>query len=285
MGDSSIPISKYVFREGDYALVIDRRGRRYLATIKPSLKFESHLGAFLYDDLIGKEDGTWMVTNRGHHLMVVKPTMADFTVEMPRIATVNYPKDLGAILIYGDIFPGARVVEAGCGSGAMTMTLLRAIGRDGELISYDLRKDMIKRAEENVSVMIPDHPNLTFKLGDINDGIEESDVDRIVLDLPEPWHVVPHAADKLVPGGIFVSFLPTVLQVHELAKALREQRTFEMIETFEVLMRPWTVTGRSVRPSHRMVGHTGFITTSRKCAPRPNTSASEDMPEDADSAD
>jgi tRNA (adenine57-N1/adenine58-N1)-methyltransferase len=195
--------------------------------------------------------------------------MADFTLEMPRIATVGYPKDLGAILVYGDIFPGARVLEAGTGSGAVTMALLRAVGERGQVISYDLREDMIRRALENISAMIPEHPNLTVKQGDVYQAFQEEDLDRVVLDLPEPWQVVPHAAEKLVPGGILVSFLPTVLQVHELSKALRQQGTFEMIETLEILMRPWSVGGRSVRPEHRMVGHTGFITTARRCSPRP----------------
>jgi tRNA (adenine57-N1/adenine58-N1)-methyltransferase len=201
-------------------------------------------------------------------LLAVKPTMADFSLNMPRIATVVYPKDLGAVLVYGDIFPGARVLEAGTGSGALTMTLLRAVGEAGWVVSYDTRADMIERASKNVSAMFPAHPNLTLKQADIYEGIDEQGLDRIVLDLPEPWHVVPHASESLVPGGIFVSFLPTVLQVHELTQVLRQQQTFQMIETFEVLIRTWSVTGRSVRPAQQMVGHTGFITTARRCAPR-----------------
>ena len=264
------PIPKHVFQEGDSALMIDRKGRRYLMRLRHSVEFHSHIGHVEHDDLIGRDEGTWLTTSKGHYLLAVKPTMAEFTLEMPRIATVVYPKDLGSILVYGDIFPGARVLEAGAGSGALTLALLRAVGPHGEVTSYDLRADMLKRAETNVSALLPDHSNLSLKLGDVGEGFEEDELDRIVLDLPEPWHVVPHADESMVPGGIFVSFLPTVLQVHELTLALRAQRTFELIETFEVMMRPWNVSGRSVRPSHRMVAHTGFVTTARKCSPRPS---------------
>ena len=266
--------ARYIFHEGDHALVIDRRGRRYLALLRSGAKFESHLGAFEHDALIGSEAGCWMTTSRGHVLLAVKPTMADFALEMPRIATVGYPKDLGTILVYGDIFPGARVLEAGCGSGAMTMALLRAIGERGSLVSYDVRQDMIDRTRENVSAMLADTSNLTLKLGDVYEGFEERELDRVVLDLPEPWHVVPHASDALLPGGIFVSFSPTVLQVHELVRTLRAAHTFEMMETMEVLQRPWNVSARSVRPEHRMVAHTGFITVARRCSPRPASNVS-----------
>ena len=266
--------ARYIFHEGEHALIIDRRGRRYLALLRSGAKFESHLGAFEHENLIGTEAGSWMTTNRGHVLLAVKPTMADFALEMPRIATVGYPKDLGAILVYGDIFPGARILEAGCGSGAVTMALLRAIGEHGALISYDVRQDMIDRTRENVSAMLADTSNLTLKLGDVYEGFEERELDRVVLDLPEPWLVVPHASEGLVPGGIFVSFSPTILQVHELVRTLRAARAFEMMETMEVLQRPWNVSTRSVRPEHRMVAHTGFITVARRCSPRPTSNVS-----------
>ena len=266
--------ARHIFHERDHALIIDRRGRRYLTQLRAGAKFESHLGAFPHDDLIGADAGCWMTTNRGHVLLAVKPTMADFALDMPRIATVGYPKDLGTILVYGDIFPGARVLEAGCGSGAMTMALLRAVGERGSLISYDVRQDMIDRTRQNVSAMHSDTSNLTLKLGDVYEGFEERELDRVVLDLPEPWHVVPHASDALLPGGIFVSFSPTVLQVHELVRTLRAAHTFEMMETMEVLQRPWNVSARSVRPEHRMVAHTGFITVARRCSPRPASNVS-----------
>ncbi|MDP6302741.1 MAG: tRNA (adenine-N1)-methyltransferase [SAR202 cluster bacterium] len=257
------------FHGGDTALLIDRRGRQYLVQLDEGSRFESHIGKLDIGALIGQPEGSWVMTGSGHRYVAFKPTLADLTLRMPRLATVMYPKDLGALLVYADLFAGARVLEAGSGSGATTMTLLRAVGESGEVISYDLRQDMLDQAQENVEMMSPEHPNLTFKQGDVYEGILEDNLDRIVLDLPEPWHVVPHAAEKLVPGGIFFSFLPTVPQVMELTYALKDTGTFHLIETMEVMMRPWNVSGRSVRPSHRMVGHTGFINTARKCSPRP----------------
>ena len=275
---ANLPLSSYVFQEGDHVLLIDRKGRRYLVGLGANDAFHSHLGEFPHTDLIGREDGCWVTTAQGHNLLAVRPTMADFILEMPRIATVVYPKDLGTILVYGDIFPGATVLEAGTGSGAVTMALMRGVGEEGQVISYDVRADMIERAMANVAAMFSSHENLTVKLGDVYEGFEEDRLDRIVLDLPEPWQVVPHAAEGLVPGGIFLSFLPTILQVHELTQSLRAQKTFDLIETMEVMMRPWSVGGRSVRPSHRMVAHTGFITTARKCSPRPRAEEGEAPP-------
>ena len=240
----------HVFREGDHALILDRRERRYLVKLRDSAQFESHIGNFAHADLMGRKEGSWITTPQGHRLLALKPTMADFVLEMPRIATVVYPKDLGAILIYGDIFPGAKVLEAGSGSGALTMALLRAVGERGRVVSYDLRADMIERASANVRAILPNQQNLAITQGDVYEGFEEDDLDRIVLDLPEPWRVIPHASERLVPGGILLSFLPTILQVHEFAQALRRHGTFALIETIEVLMRPWSVGGRSVRPSH-----------------------------------
>ena len=266
---------RYIFQEGDHALIVDKRGRRYLLRLSPSDTYHTHIGNFDHADVIGQQEGCRITTSRGHVLLAVKPTMADFTRLMPRIATVIYPKDMGAIIIFGDIFPGARVLEAGTGSGAMTIALTRTVGEGGRVFSYDLRADMIERAKANVSAVLPDHPQLTIALGDVYSGIEEEGLDRVVLDVPEPWHVVPHAHEALVPGGTFLSFLPTVLQVHELTQALRAEGTFDVIETLEVLLRPWSVGGRSVRPAQRMVGHTGFITTARKCSPSPRAEAAD----------
>ena len=258
-----------IFSEGDPALLIDRKGRRYMVRLKHSADFHTHIGHFSHDELLGQEEGAWVVTSKGHYLLAVRPTMSDYTLEMPRIATVVYPKDVGAILVYGDIFPGARVLEAGTGSGALTAALLRAVGPQGSVASYDVREDMLERARSNVAALFADTSNLSLKLGDVGEGFDEDGLDRIVLDLPEPWHIAPHAEERLVPGGIFLSFLPTILQVHQLTQTLRERRTFDLIETFEVMQRSWTVGRRNVRPDHRMVAHTGFVTTARRCSPRP----------------
>jgi tRNA (adenine57-N1/adenine58-N1)-methyltransferase len=166
------------------------------------------------------------------------------------------------------------VLEAGTGSGAVTIALVRAVGERGRVVSYDVRPDMIERAEANVAAVLRDRSTLTIKLGDVYEGIAEEGLDRIVLDLPEPWHVVPHASHALAPGGILLSFLPTVLQVHDLTQSLKSAGTFDLIETMELLVREWSVGERSVRPAQRMVGHTGFITTARRCSPLLGSEAS-----------
>ena len=264
------------FREGEHIQLIDRRGRSYLIEIAPGKRFESHTGNFDTGDLIGQDEGCWVATSRGHWLMAIRPTLTELTLRMPRIATVMYPKDLGAMLIYADLFPGARVLEAGVGSGATTMALLRAVGETGRVYSYDLREDMIEQAWANVASYFDSYDNLEIKQGDVYEDFAEHDLDRVILDLPEPWHVVPRASERLVPGGLFFGFVPTVPQVEELVRALRTARTFGMIETMEIMMRQWNVSGRSVRPSHRMVGHTGFIITARKTDERQPSESRDD---------
>tara|TARA_Y100000590_G_scaffold62557_2_gene66957 strand:- start:2536 stop:3261 length:726 start_codon:yes stop_codon:yes gene_type:complete len=227
--------------------------------------FNSHNGHFKHDSLFNKPPGSWIKTSQGNLMLALYPTMGDFTKLMPRTATVVYPKDLGAILVSGDIFPGAKVLEAGCGSGAVTISLMRAVGDKGHVYSYDIREDMIDRARRNVEEMLPGMTNVSIQLGDVSNIIEHDDLDRIVLDLPEPWKVVENASKSLVLGGIFVSFLPTILQVHELSETLKVNPNFSLVETSELMVRSWHVAQRSIRPDHRMIGHTGFITTARKC--------------------
>lgn len=257
------------FTEGDLALLIDRKGRRYLVTLKEGDAFHSHLGFLDHAQILGSSQGEWFQTSKGHRILAVSPTLGDYVLEMERVTQVIYPKDIGVITMLADIFPGARVVEAGFGSGALTLALLRAVGGLGSVTSYELREGQAKKALSNIGPLLPANHRLKIKEANIYQGIEEREVDRLVLDLPEPWQVVPSAADALVPGGILLSFLPTVLQIHRLVNALNDELCYQLIETVEVILRPWHVTQRSVRPTHRMVGHTGFITTARKCSPRP----------------
>ncbi len=189
---------------------------------------------------------------------------------MPHPTQVIYPKDLGIILTYGDIFPGAKVVEAGMGSGALTLSLLRAVGDKGKVVAYEIKEEIIAKAIASIESMSQSTDNLEIKAQDIYEGIDEHDLDRIILDLPSPWLVIPHAEKSLLNGGVLVSFLPTIFQVYELHESLKNTRSFEMMDSFEILLRPWSIGNRSVRPQHRMVAHTGFITTARKCDPRPN---------------
>lgn len=270
------------FAVGDLALLIDRKGRRYLITLAAEGVFHSHVGTLPHGDIIGGPQGDWVSTSKGSVLLALKPTLADYVLEMPRGSQVIYPKDLGNILVMADIFPGAVVVEGGLGSGALTSALLRAVGPEGRVITYEVREDMVKKALNNIGVLAPGTSSHTLRMGDIYQGIQERNVDRVVLDVPEPWHVVPSAAQSLAMGGILLSFLPTILQVHRLADALSTDTRFQLIETVEVLLRPWSVTQRSVRPAHRMVAHSGFITTARRCVPRdtPDSVAAAGEPEE-----
>ena len=259
---------KNLFNEGDLALLQDRKGRRHLLTLSEGQTFHSHQGRLPHADLIGHTVGGWYRTDRGHVLLAVRPTLGDYVREMPRGPQIIYPKDLGNIVTLADIFPGATVIEGGLGSGSLTAALLRAAGHEGRVITYEIEESVIPRATANIEKVVGDTSRLTIKVGNIYEGISERDVDRVVLDVPEPWETVSTVGDALVMGGIVLSFLPTILQVHRLTLALEEDARFQMIETVETLLRPWHVTGRSVRPAHRMVAHSGFLTTAVRCEPR-----------------
>jgi len=250
------------FHAGDRALLIDNKRRRYLVTLSEGGEFHSHTGVLPHNELIGKEEGITVRTSHGSRLIAVKPTLQEFVLKMPRGAQVIYPKDLGPILMLADLFPGARVFESGVGSGALSTTILRAIGPTGRLVGYELRAEFAEKAKKNVTAFLgPDQP-FEVEIRSSYDGIDETDLDRVILDLPEPWQVVPHAERALHPGGILVSYLPSIMQVSRLHEALAES-SFGLVETIEVLNRSWHVEGQAVRPDHRMVAHTGFLTHAR----------------------
>ncbi len=269
MSPEAPPARGRTLAAGERVLLVDRKDRRYLVTLHPGRSFQSHAGVIEHDSVIGRSEGEQVeahqrdgrVTSSARYL-VLRPTLADVVVGMPRGAQVIYPKDLGAILIAADIFPGARVLEAGVGSGALSMAMLRA----GAVITgYELRADFAERARANVEAFLgPDQPYSVLER-DVYLGIDADGLDRVVLDLAEPWQVVTHAERALSPGGIFLAYLPTINQTAELRGAL-EQSGFAMAETFEILRRTWHIEGRSVRPDHRMVAHTGFITFARLLA-------------------
>ncbi|MBP7928450.1 MAG: tRNA (adenine-N1)-methyltransferase [Acidimicrobiia bacterium] len=246
-------------------LIHERRDKTHMVTLIPGKDHHSHLGHFSFDEVIGSDDGTRVRTSKGSTYLVLRPRMMDHVLNMPRGAQVIYPKDIGPILLMADIFPGARVLESGVGSGALTTALLRAVGPTGHIVGYELREDFANRARKNIAVFAP-LDNLEIKLRDVYEGIDETDLDRIVLDLPEPWRLVPHAEKALASGGTFLAYLPTIIQVDELRKTLALSR-FVQAETIEVFHRGWNISGRSVRPEHRMVGHTGFLTAARLQAP------------------
>ena len=255
------------FVPGELALFLDRKGRAYLQTLTEGEEFHCHLGFIPHAEVIGQPVGGWYTTSRGHVLLGIRPTLGDYVRLMPRGPQVIYAKDLGNIVSMADIFPGATVVEAGLGSGALTTGLLRAVGPTGRLVSYEINESVVAKAESNVKSVISDTSGWTVKVGDVAEGIDAEAVNRVVLDLPEPWRVLDAAANALTTGGILLCFLPTVLQVHELVLALQEDGRYARIETAETMLRGWNVTRRSVRPAHRMVAHSGFITTAVRCVP------------------
>jgi tRNA (adenine57-N1/adenine58-N1)-methyltransferase len=254
------------FGAGDRVLLVDAKRRRHLVTLATGGEFHTHAGVLAHDDIIGQPDGATVRTTKNARLTAVRPTLAEYVLEMPRGAQVIYPKDLGPILILADLFPGARVLESGVGSGALTLAVLRAIGPTGHVTGYEIRDDFARRARANVEGFLGADVPLDVEVRDVYEGIALDDLDRVLLDLPEPWRVVKHAEAALHPGGILLAYLPTIGQVARLREELAGS-TFGMVETLEVLHRTWHVDGQSVRPDHRMVAHTGFLTHARLLAP------------------
>lgn len=255
------------FEPGERALLFDSKGRLYLVLLEKGGEFHSHAGTVPHDTILGLQEGSIIRSTLGARYTAVRPTLAEVVLKMPRGAQVIYPKDLGQILVMGDISPGARVLEAGLGSGALSMALLRA---GAEVVGYEVREDFARRATNNVAAFLGEAALARYhvEVRDVYEGIGEKGLDRVLLDLPEPWRAVKHAAGAMRPGGIIVSYLPTVGQVMTLREALTEAG-FNMAETVEVLLRAWHVEGQSVRPEHRMVGHTGFLTAARLMAFHP----------------
>jgi tRNA (adenine57-N1/adenine58-N1)-methyltransferase catalytic subunit len=259
-----LPPTQGVFTAGETAIMIDTKQRLYLVTLQPGGKYSYHGGTISFDDIIGQQEGVVLNSSHDRFLAVFRPSLAQYVLKMPRGAQIIYPKDLAAIVMAADIFPGAVVLESGTGSGALTMALLRAVGHQGRVISEEIREDFARRAAANIHRFMGDVPNLEIRIRDIYEGIDVHEVDRVVFDLPEPWHIIDGVAKALRPGGSFVSYLPTVLQVKQLVDTLYRQGEFALIETMEILERHWHVAELSIRPEHRMVAHTGFLTVARK---------------------
>lgn len=252
-----------LFEPGERALLMDKRDRRYLIVLKAGGQFHTHHGYVEHDALIGSQEGVSVQSSNGARFIAVRPSLNDFILKMPRGAQVVYPKDIGAILMAADIFPGATVLEAGSGSGALTLGLVRAVGERGRVITYELRPDFAARARSNIEAFLGKVPEtLEMRDGDVTQAVIEEPIDRVVLDLPEPWRVIPVVLRSLRPGGIFCSYVPTTVQISQVSEALRSAGFVE-VATTETLVRGWHVEGQSVRPDHRMVGHTGFLTTAR----------------------
>lgn len=254
------------FKEGDLVVFADHRVR-VLQRLTRGGCLDTHWGYIEHDNVLGREPGSLIKTSVGKKLWVFYPSLSDYIMKMPRKSGIIYPKDLGVIMMWADVFPGARVLLGGVGSGALLIAMLRQVGATGKVVAYDVRQDMLDWAAKNVAAYFGEVPSfLELKLGDIYEyePTKEIQFDRVILDVPEPWRAVETAFAALVPGGIACSYLPSVVQVQTFVTALQEAGTFGLVETVEVLMRDWYVAGRAVRPEHRMVGHTGFLTFARK---------------------
>jgi tRNA (adenine57-N1/adenine58-N1)-methyltransferase catalytic subunit len=252
-------------QDGEQVLLIDQRGKRHLIFLRKSETFHTDRGWIAHDAIIGQPEGSWVRSSLGLRYLTLRPTLAEYVLEMPRGAQVIYPKDLAVILFWADIYPGCRVLEAGMGSGALTLALLRVVGPEGRVITYEQREEFARRALANIHMRAGEVGNLVVRLGAVEDGIrDEEPVDRVVLDLPEPWKLTGLVASVLRPGGIFLCYVPTIIQSYQISEALRREPEWALVETFETLMRPWNIEGQSVRPFHRMVAHTGFITVARR---------------------
>ncbi|MFN8632632.1 MAG: tRNA (adenine-N1)-methyltransferase [Chloroflexota bacterium] len=316
---SSVP-----FAVGEVVLLVDKGENRRLITLKAGAKAHGHKGYLEHDRIIGAGEGTVVRASSGATYQVYRPRLSEYVLEMPRRSAIVYPKDVGMIVVWADIYPGATVVESGMGSGSLTLALLRAVGPTGQVIVYERRADMIASALTNIrKLLLPGAPpiampaaapapvndadqppgadtgeapeaadagsdelppvtydtglsNLIVRQQNVYDGLQESEIDRLVLDLPEPWHVIENSLDILRPGGMVACYSPSIIQVQRTHEVLDATRAFTQIEVLEVLYRPWHIQGQAVRPVQQMVSHTGFLTFARRTGARGRRSGEPD---------
>ena len=261
------------FAVGDRVQLTDAKGRHYTMLLSPGGEFHTHRGAIAHDAVIGLPEGSVVKSTNGDPFLVLRPLLVDYVMSMPRGAQLIYPKDAAQIVHEGDIFPGARVLEAGAGSGALTCSLLRAVGPHGRVISYEVRADHAEHARRNVETFsggVPD--NWRLVLNDVAEAgadaeLADGSVDRVVLDMLAPWEVLDTVANVLVAGGVLIVYLATVTQLSKTVEALRDQQCWTEPRSWETLQRGWNVVGLAVRPQHNMRGHTGFLVSARRLAP------------------
>jgi tRNA (adenine57-N1/adenine58-N1)-methyltransferase catalytic subunit len=261
-----------VFTVGDRVQLTDPKGRLHTITLEPGREFHTHRGRLAHDDLIGAPDGSVVRNTAGVEYLALRPLLSDYVMSMPRGAAVVYPKDAGQIVTMADIFPGARVVEAGVGSGALSMSLLRAVGELGSVHSFERREDFADIAKGNARAFFGvDHPAWQVTVGDLVEAlpetVENGTIDRVVLDMLAPWECLDVVADALIPGGVLICYVATATQLSRVAEAMRDHGGFTEPEAWESLVRGWHLEGLAVRPQHRMHGHTGFLITTRRLAP------------------
>jgi len=260
------------FVAGERVQLTGPKGRLNTITLVAGAKFGTHRGDIMHDEIIGNPDGSVIANQAGVEYLAFRPLLTDFVLSMPRGAAIVYPKDAANIVTMGDIFPGARVVEAGVGSGALSMYLLRAIGPDGHLTSFERREEFAEIAQANVSTHFGIRPtNWDVRLGSLEEElpkhVEEGTIDRIVLDMLAPWECIESVSAALAPGGVLICYVATVTQLSRVAEEIRSSNLYAEPEAFESLVRGWHLQGLAVRPEHRMGGHTGFLLTARRLAP------------------
>jgi tRNA (adenine57-N1/adenine58-N1)-methyltransferase len=260
------------FRTGDRVQLTGPKGRLHTITLEPGKVFHSHKGPIAHDDLIGLPDGSVVANAVGVEYLALRPLLSDFVMSMPRGAAIVYPKDAAQILAQADVFPGATVVEAGVGSGALSLWLLRAIGPQGRLLSFERREEFADVARGNVATFHGDDPaNWSITLGDLAEALpqqaEAGSVDRVVLDMLAPWECIDAVSTALKPGGVLLCYVATVTQLSRVAEAIRATGWYTEPQANETMVRGWHVQGLAVRPDHRMIAHTGFLLTARRLAP------------------
>lgn len=260
------------FRVGDRVQLTDARGRLHTIALEAGKQFHTHRGHIKHDDLIGMPDGSVVAHSSGAEYLALRPLLPDYVLSMPRGAQVVYPKDAGQIVTMADIFPGARVVEAGVGSGALSLSLLRAVGDGGQLFSFERREDFAEIARGNARIFFgDDHPAWTVTVGSLVEAlpqtVEPGSIDRVVLDMLAPWDCLEVVGDALAPGGVLICYVATATQLSRVAEAARTDGGWTEPQAWESMVRGWHLEGLSVRPEHRMHGHTGFLLTTRRLAP------------------
>jgi tRNA (adenine57-N1/adenine58-N1)-methyltransferase len=256
------------FSEGDRIQLTDPKGKMYTFTITVGKEWHTHKGWIVHNELIGLPEGSVVSTSAGLKFTAFKPLLGDFVLSMPRGATIVYPKDAAMIIGVADVFPGAKVIEAGVGSGALSISLLRAIGKDGKLFSFERREDFAEIARENVKTYFGSIPSQwQLEVGSVQESSTNEKYDRVVLDMLAPWECVAFAADVLRPGGVFLAYVATTTQLSAPAEALKEDGRFTEPLSSETIVRDWHHEGLAVRPMQRMIGHTGFLIVSRRMAP------------------
>lgn len=259
--------SSGVFVEGDRVQLTDAKGRKFTVNLEAGKQFHTHRGAIEHDDLIGSPEGSIVSATSGTEYLALRPLLVDFVLSMPRGAQVIYPKDSAQIVTEGDIFPGARVLEAGAGSGALTCSLLRAVGSDGEVVSYEIREDHADYARRNVDTFFGGAPaNWSLIVADLADVDRTERFDRVILDMLAPWEPLDVVRSVLKPGGVLTVYVATVTQLSRVVEALREQECWTEPHAWESLVRDWSAVGLAVRPEHKMQGHTAFLVTARRLA-------------------